>query len=84
MERHRFMPLEIAARKAYPEQPREFAMDKHSISRLICILLGAAVLFGLERGLGVKFYIAIPVAIGVWLAATVAIGLALNLDKRAK
>jgi len=59
-------------------------MDKHSISRFICILIGAAVLFGLERGFGVKFYIAIPVAIVAWLAATVAIGLALNLDKPAK
>jgi len=59
-------------------------MDKHGISRVACMLIGAATVFGLERGLGAKFYIAIPAGIAVWLVVTVAIGLALNLDKPAK
>ena len=51
-------------------------MDRQKIGRIVSVLIGAAVLFGLEQGLGVKIYIAIPVAIVVYLAVKVAIGLA--------
>ena len=39
------------------------------------MLAGAAVLFGLEQGLGVTLYIAIPLAVAVYFALKVAIGL---------
>jgi hypothetical protein len=41
-------------------------MNKPSLFRSIAALIGAAVLFGLELGLDVAFYIAIPAAILVY------------------
>jgi hypothetical protein len=58
-------------------------MNKHGISRIVSVLVGAGVLFGLEQGLGVKLYIAIPVAIVVYLAFKVAIGLLWGTDDKA-
>jgi hypothetical protein len=53
-------------------------MNRLAIGRIISVLIGAAVLFELENGFGVKLYIAIPVAILAYLAVKVAVGLLLG------
>ena len=58
-------------------------MNRLVIGRIISVLAGAAVLFELEHGLGVKLYIAIPVAIAVYFALKVAIGLLWGVDDKA-
>jgi hypothetical protein len=50
-------------------------MNRLAIVRIISVLAGAATLFGLQQGLGLQFYFAFPVAIVVYLAVKVAIGL---------
>ena len=50
-------------------------MNRLAIVRIISVLAGAVVLFGLQQGLGVKFYFALPLAIAVYLAVKVAFGL---------
>ena len=59
-------------------------MSKHTISRFVAVLVGAAALFGLEQGLGLQFYIAIPLAVVAYVVTLVAMGLALGADARAK
>ena len=59
-------------------------MSKHAISRIVAVLVGAAVVFGLEQGLGIKFYLAIPAGVIVYIATLLALGLILAADKRAK
>jgi hypothetical protein len=59
-------------------------MNKHGVSRMVAVLVGAAVLFGLEQGFGVKLYIAIPVAVLAYIVTLVASGLLLGTDRRAK
>jgi uncharacterized membrane protein len=51
---------------------------------MVAVLVGAAVLFGLEQGFGVKLYIAIPVAVLAYIVTLVAAGLLLGTDGRAK
>ena len=58
-------------------------MNQLAIARIILVLAGAATLFGLQQGLGVKLYIAITVAIVVYLAVKVAIGLLWGADDKA-
>ena len=41
-------------------------MNKHRIARIVAVLIGAAVVFGLEQGLGLKIYIAIPAGIAAY------------------
>ncbi len=48
------------------------------------MLVGAAVLFGLEQELGLPLYIAIPTAVIVYMAVKVAIGLLWGTDQQAK
>jgi hypothetical protein len=50
-------------------------MNRQAIGRIVSIVVGAGTLFTLEQGLGVKLYFAIPIAIVVYLAVKVAIGL---------
>ena len=59
-------------------------MNKHRISRIVSVLVGAAVLFGLEQGLGLKFYIAIPAGVLAYIVTLVALGLVLGTETRAK
>lgn len=59
-------------------------MDKQIVSRVVCVLIGAAVVFTLERIYGVKLFIAIPIGVGTWLLATIVLGLALGLDRQPK
>jgi hypothetical protein len=58
-------------------------MNRLRIVRFISVLVGAAVLFGLQQGLDVKIYIAVPVAFVAYLAVKVVLGLALGADGRA-
>jgi hypothetical protein len=59
-------------------------MSKLAISRIVSVLVGAAVVYGLEQGLEIKFYIAIPVGVIVYIATLLALGLMLETGKRAK
>jgi hypothetical protein len=59
-------------------------MNKHGISRIVAVLVGAAVLFVLEQGLGLKFYIAIPAGVLTYIVTLVALGLVLGTETRAK
>lgn len=59
-------------------------MSKHALSRIVSVLIGAAVLYGLEQVLGWKLYAAIPAAIAVYLVVLVGLGLMLGADKPAK
>jgi hypothetical protein len=44
------------------------ALDNPQLHRIVAILLGATVLFGLELGFSVSYYIAIPAGIIVYTA----------------
>ena len=59
-------------------------MNKHRIGRIVAVLVGAAVLFGLEQGLGLKIYIAIPGGMLAYVVTLVTFGLVLGMDTRAK
>jgi uncharacterized membrane protein len=59
-------------------------MNKQAISRIASVLVGAAVLFGLEQKFGMQFYFAIPAAALAYLVTLVALGLALGTDEAAK
>jgi hypothetical protein len=59
-------------------------MSKHRIGRIVAVLVGAAVLFGLEQGLGLQLYIAIPAALLAYIVTLVASGLVLGADPSAK
>jgi hypothetical protein len=50
-------------------------MNRQATGRIISVLVGAVVLFGLQQGLDMKLTIAIPLAIAVYLAVKVAFGL---------
>jgi len=47
-------------------------MNKHRIGRIVAVLAGAAVLFGLEQGLGMKLHIAIPAGVLAYIVTLVA------------
>ena len=57
-------------------------VSKLAIARMISVPIGAAVLFGIEHGLGVRLYVAIPLAIIAYLAVKVAIGLICGVEQR--
>jgi hypothetical protein len=59
-------------------------MNRRGITRIVAVLTGAAVLFGLEQGLGLKIYIAIPGGVLAYIATLVAMGLMLGTDMPAK
>ena len=50
-------------------------MTRERMIRFAAVLVGAAVLYGLEQGLGTKFYIAIPAGILAYVATLLALGL---------
>ena len=58
-------------------------MNRLAIVRIVAIIAGAAVLFGLQHGLGVQFYFAFPAAIVVYLAVKVVFGLLWGVDNTA-
>jgi hypothetical protein len=55
-------------------------MNLQMLGRMIAVLVGGVVMFGLELGLGVQFYIAIPVAIVTYLAVRLGFGLVWGTD----
>ena len=57
-------------------------MDRQTIGRLISVLAGASVLFGLEQGLDMKFYFAVPAAVAVYVALRLGIGFLLRVDDK--
>lgn len=59
-------------------------MNRHGISRIAAVLVGAAVLFGLEQGLGAKLYIAIPAGVIAYVVTLVTLGLLLGTSPRKK
>jgi len=59
-------------------------MNRLAIARIVSVLAGAAVLFGLQQIFGLQIYIAFPAALVAYLAVKVALGLALGIDTRAK
>jgi uncharacterized membrane protein len=59
-------------------------MNKHGVTRVVAVLTGAAVLFGLEQGLGLQLYVAIPAAVLAYFAVLVAMGLLLGTDTPAQ
>jgi len=58
-------------------------MNRLLIARIVAVLTGAAVLFGLQRGFGIQLYIALPVAVVAYMAVKVAIGLLLGAGEKA-
>jgi uncharacterized membrane protein len=68
------------ARRARAAEEEELAapMNRNPYARIAAIVVGAAVIFGLEQGLGVKLYFAIPAGIvayiGTLLAANFMLG----------
>ena len=58
-------------------------MNRLTIVRFVSVLVGAAVLFELQYGLGLQIYFAIPLAFVAYLATKVGLGLAWGADKRA-
>lgn len=56
-------------------------MDRFLIGRIVSVVIGAAVLFELQRGFNVALYIAIPIAIVAYLVVKVAVGLLLGIGK---
>jgi uncharacterized oligopeptide transporter (OPT) family protein len=59
-------------------------MSRSGITRIVAVLTAAAVLFGLQQGLGLQFYFALPAAVLAYLAVLVGLGLLLDADKPAK
>ena len=59
-------------------------MNRTGITRIVAVLTAAAVLFGLQQGLGLQFYFALPAAMLAYLAMLVGVGLLLGADKPAK
>jgi hypothetical protein len=58
-------------------------MNRRPITRIAAIAIAAAVLFGLEQGLGLQFYFAFPVALLAYFTTLVVVGLMLGADKQA-
>ena len=58
-------------------------MHASGVSRIVAVLIGAGVLFGLEQGLNLALYFAIPLAVLAYLATLVGLGLMLGTGKRA-
>jgi flagellar biosynthesis protein FliR len=59
-------------------------MNRQGITRMVAVLTGAAVLFGLEQGLGLQLYFAIPLAAVAYLATLVGLGLVLGVEPGTK
>jgi hypothetical protein len=58
-------------------------VNRFAIVRIVAVLVGAVVLFGLQQGFGLQLYIAVPIAAVAYMAVKVAIGLLWGVDERA-
>ena len=59
-------------------------MNKLAIVRIVSVLTGAAVLFGLEQWLQVSLVIALPAAVVAYMAVKIGLGLLLGAGDGAK
>ncbi|HJS60465.1 MAG TPA: hypothetical protein VJ800_01815 [Pseudolabrys sp.] len=59
-------------------------MSRDRMIRFAAVLVGAAVLFGLEREFGVKLYLAIPAAIAAYFATLIVLTLAFGSGSQTK
>ena len=59
-------------------------MSKHGISRIVAVLVGAALLFFLAQNLGLHLVIALPAGILAYVATLLAMDLALGVNPRTK
>jgi hypothetical protein len=55
-------------------------MQRLTVVRIVSVLAGAATLFTLEQGVELSLYLAIPLAMVVYLAVKVGLGLAIGAD----
>jgi hypothetical protein len=59
-------------------------MNRGGITRIASVLTGAAVLFGLEQGLGLSLYVAIPAGVLAYIVTLIVLGLTLGAGTTAK
>ena len=59
-------------------------MNRDRMTRFAAVLVGAAVLFGLEQQFGVKLYLAIPAGIAVYFATLIVLALAFGSGNQTK
>jgi uncharacterized membrane protein len=59
-------------------------MNRDRMIRFAAVLVGAAVLFGLEQQLGAKLYVAIPAGIIAYVVTLVALGLMFGSGRQVK
>jgi hypothetical protein len=59
-------------------------MTKIGITRFGSVLTGAAVLFGLQQGLNISFYLALPAALLAYIAVKLTLGFMLGAGKEAE
>jgi hypothetical protein len=59
-------------------------MNRDRMIRFAAVLVGAAVVFGLQQGAEAKLYIAIPGGIVAYIVTLVALGLMFGSSSRAK
>jgi len=59
-------------------------MSRDRMIRFVAVLVGAAVLLGLEQQLRVQWYIAIPAAIVAYIVTLVTLGLMFGSSNQAK
>ena len=57
-------------------------MNRLTIVRIVSVLAGAAVLFGLQHSLDMQFFFAFPVASLVYLVVKVGLGLLWGVDDK--
>jgi hypothetical protein len=59
-------------------------VSRFTIVRIVSVLTGAGVLFALQQGLGTSLYVAIPVAVIVYMLVKVGFGLLWDVDEGVK
>jgi hypothetical protein len=59
-------------------------MSRNRMIRFAAVLVGAAVLFGLERGVGVSLYVALPAGIAAYFVTLFVVALAFGDGNPAK
>ena len=59
-------------------------INRDRMIRLAAVLVGAAVLFGLEQGLALKLVIALPAGVAAYFVTLVVLGLAFGSGNQTK
>src|SRR6185295_1136619 len=63
---------------------RQRRMNRDRMTRFAAVLVGAAVLFGLEQQFGVKLYLAIPAGIAAYFATLIVLALTFGSGNQTK